>query len=213
MAMMFSRFHGGSGTFRTTADLDFFKAIPFTKCVPALYDDGSIGDEEAKKLKAFTDVGDDESMTRARWTSAKFVRHQLRIVLDNAFNPDAEPEDNKTEEALVVAHEDFFLMIRPALGTMSRTDAMAILKRSAVVVFGNKHVTYRLPSEQAIPAHRIRWNKSDIILDSSKPILQNYKQGGPPPLDYDQHTAWESVARRNHVMCISPSQQKSLYMC
>ncbi|CAK9068012.1 unnamed protein product [Durusdinium trenchii] len=183
----------GSGTFRTTADLDFFKAIPFTKCVPALYDDGSIGDEEAKKLKAFTDVGDDESMTRARWTSAKFVRHQLRIVLDNAFNPDAEPEDNKTEEALVVAHDDFFLMIRPALGTMSRTDAMAILKRSAVVVVGNKHVTYRLPSEQAIPADRIRWNKSDIILDSSKPTLQNYKQGGPPPLDYDQHTAWESA--------------------
>ena len=110
IAMMFSRFHGGSGSFRTTADLDFFRGLPFTKCIPALYDDGSIGGEEAKKLKAFTDVGDEECMTRARWTSAKFVRH-------HAFNPDAEPADDKTEASLTVSHEDFFLMIRPALGT------------------------------------------------------------------------------------------------
>ena len=47
--MMSSRFPGGSGTFRTSNDLDFFKGIPFTKCVPALSDDGSIGDEETKK--------------------------------------------------------------------------------------------------------------------------------------------------------------------
>ena len=64
-AMMFLRFHGGSGSFRTTADLDFFRGLPFTKCIPALYDDGSIGGEEAKKLKAFTDIGDEECMTRA----------------------------------------------------------------------------------------------------------------------------------------------------
>ena len=187
VAMMFSRFHGGTGTFRTTADLDFFKAVPFSKCCPALYDDGSIGGEEVKKLKVVTDVGDDESMTRARWTSAKFVRHQLRIILDNAFNPDAEPEDNNTEDALTVSHDDFFLMIRPALGNMSRTDAMAILKRSAFVVFGKQHITYRLPSEHAIKAHRIRWTKADILLDSFKPKLQNYKEGGPAPADADEH--------------------------
>ena len=84
IAMMFSRCHGGEGTFRTTADLDFFKGIHFSKTVPALFDDVNISGEEVKKIKAFTDVGDDESMTRARWTSAKFVRHQLREVLDNA---------------------------------------------------------------------------------------------------------------------------------
>ena len=90
------------------------------------------GLEEVKKLKAFTDVGDEESMTRARWTSAKFVRHQLRVVLDNSYNPEAEPEDNLTDADLVVSHKDFWLMIRPAMGTMSKTDGMAILKRSAI---------------------------------------------------------------------------------
>lgn len=108
IAMMFSRYHGGQGTFRTTADLDFFKGIPFTKTVPALFDDGNISGEEVKKIKAFTDVGDDESMTLARWTNAKFVRHQLREVLDNSYNPDAEPEDNNLESDLMVSHEDFF---------------------------------------------------------------------------------------------------------
>ena len=193
VAMMFSRFHGGTGSFRTSADLDFFKGIPFTKCVPALYDDGSIGGEEVKKLKAFTDVGDDESMTRARWTSAKFVRNQLRIVLDNAYNPDAEPSDNDTKQALTVSHDDFFLMVRPALGSMPKTDAMAIFKRSAFIIFGRKHITFRLPSEKQISAHRIRWNKTDIILDTSKPKLKNYKEGGPAPADYEQQVGWETV--------------------
>lgn len=59
------------------------------------------------------------------------------------------------------------------------------------IVFGKPHITYRLPSEKEIPAHRIRWKKEDIILDSSKPKLKNYKQGGLPPADYEEHCAWE----------------------
>lgn len=49
IAMMFSRYHGGQGTYRTTSDLDFFKGIPFTKKFPAL-DDGNISGEEVKKI-------------------------------------------------------------------------------------------------------------------------------------------------------------------
>ena len=75
--------------------------------------------------KAFADVDDEETMTREQWTNSKFVRHQLRIVLDNAYNPEAEPKDEKT---LTVQREDFFRMLRPALGNISVTDAMAILK-------------------------------------------------------------------------------------
>lgn len=87
-------------------------------------------------------------MKRARWTSAKYVCHQLRVVPDNAYNPGAEPEDNKSDSDLVVSHEDFFLMIRPVLGSMLRTDAMAaILKRSAIIIFGKTHITYRFPSD------------------------------------------------------------------
>ena len=202
IAMMFSSYHGGEGTFRTTADLDFFKGIHFSKTVPSLFDDGNTSGEEVKKSKAFTDVGDDESMTRARWTSAKFVRHQLREVFDNAYNPDAGPADNNLDSDLVVSHEDFFLTIRPALGTMSRTDAMAILKRSAFIVFGKNHITFRLPSERETKAYRIRWNKPDILLDTSKPKLKNFKEGGAAPEHYEQHCAWEAAS---HLQLLSDS--------
>ena len=74
--------------YRSTNDLDFFKDIQFTPAIPALYDDGDIGGEAVKKKKAFADVADEEAMIRERWTNSKFVRHQLRIVLDNAYNPE-----------------------------------------------------------------------------------------------------------------------------
>lgn len=125
MAMMFSRFHSGDGAFRSTCDLGFFRGIQFTPAIPAFYDDGDIGAEAVKMKKAFADVDDEETMTREQWTNSKFVGHQLRIVLDNAYNPEAEPKDEKT---LTVQREDFFRMLRPALGNISVTDAMAILK-------------------------------------------------------------------------------------
>ena len=91
-------------------------------------------------------MADDETMTRERWTNAKFLRTQLRIVLDNAYNPEAEPADTDTdtEAALTVKHENFYKMIRPALGNIVVTDAMAILKRSAFIVFSKSFVYFRL---------------------------------------------------------------------
>ena len=38
-AMMFSRYHGGGGQFRSAEDFDFFRGIFFGKATPALYDD------------------------------------------------------------------------------------------------------------------------------------------------------------------------------
>lgn len=77
---------------------------------------------------------------------------------------------------------------------MSRTDAMAILKRSAFSVFGKNHITYRLPAERETKAYRIRWNKPDILLDTPKPKLRNFKEGGAASEDYEQHCAWEAAS-------------------
>eukprot|EP00435_Cladocopium_sp_Y103_P037440 s1793_g9.t3 len=43
LAMMFSRFHGGTGTFRSASGFDFFRGVFFGKTCPALYDDGEVG--------------------------------------------------------------------------------------------------------------------------------------------------------------------------
>ena len=189
VAMLFSRFHGGDGAFRSTCDLDFFRGIQFSPAIPALYDDGDIGAEAVKWKKA--DVADEETMTRERWTNSKFVRHQLRIVLDNAYNPKAEPEDDLSEDALAIQRKGFFSMVRPALGNISVTDAMAILKRSAFVFFSKKFIYYRLPSQEPVSVKRIRWQKLDILLDSCKPTLKNFLEGGPAPTSYQEHIMWE----------------------
>jgi hypothetical protein len=145
------------------------------------------------KKKAFADVADDETMTRERWTNAKFVRNQLRIVLDNAYNPEAEPqpESDFLDQEKTIPHEAFYSMIRPALGNIAVTDAMAILKRSVFIIFSKKFVYYRLPSQQPAPVERLPWKKLDILQDSSKPILKNFLEGGPRPDTYDMHTVWE----------------------
>ena len=86
-AMMFSRYYGGSGQFRTSSDFNFFRGIFFNTATPAIYDDGDISGEAVKKKKAFADVGDNEGILKERWNAAKFLKNQLRIVVDNAYSP------------------------------------------------------------------------------------------------------------------------------
>ena len=116
-AMMFSRFHGGVGSYRTGSDVDYFRGCPFSTVVPAIYDDGEIGLEPVKKKKAFSDVADTETLTRERWTAAKFKQNQLRVVIDNAYEEAHEPEIEPGTNP-VVSHKDFVKMIRPALGNL-----------------------------------------------------------------------------------------------
>lgn len=66
VSMMFSRYHGGCGQFRTAPEFDFFRGIFFDKATPAIVDDGEIGNEAIKKKKAFSDVGDSETILKER---------------------------------------------------------------------------------------------------------------------------------------------------
>lgn len=192
MAMMFSQFHGGDGCYRTASELNGFRGVMFTKMVPALFNDEEIGSESAKKKKAFSDVGDIETILKERWTAAKFVMSQLRVVQDNPCYPDAKPQDNGTPDALIVHRQVFLRMIRPAIGYISLTDSMAILKHVTFVVSGKNRIYYRTPNEQQVPVRRIRWSKVDVIKDASKPKLSNYKKTCPVPADDDIHVNYEA---------------------
>eukprot|EP00973_Karenia_brevis_P005492 747805-Karenia_brevis.AAC.1 len=63
-----------------------------------------------RKLKAFLDVGEEETLTRERWGASKFVKNQLRIITDNTYDPDAEPDlaprlpDDLSAHALIPVH-------------------------------------------------------------------------------------------------------------
>ena len=80
LAMMFN----GAGDFD-------FKGI-----FPALYGNGKIGNESAKKKKALSDADDQETILKERWAAAKFVQHQLRIVVDQ-YDPAEEPTDGNDD--------------------------------------------------------------------------------------------------------------------
>ena len=110
---------GNEGQHRSASDFDYFRGCPFSTAVPAIYADGDIGDEPAKKKKGSSDVADTETLTRERWTAAKLVPNQLRIVIGNAYEPAhetaIEPGCNPT-----ISHDQFMRMIRPLFGSRSR---------------------------------------------------------------------------------------------
>lgn len=189
LAMAFSRYHGGTGTFRSASDFDFFRGVFFDKTCPALYDDGEIGGELIKKKKAFSDVSDQETILKERWTAAKFVQHQLRIVLDNQYDPADEPEEVPLQKG--ITHSAFMKLVRPALGYISGADSRAILKRAAFMVFSKNWVYYRPPTEKEVEVLRLKWPRGDLLQDSCKHIIANFKAGGPAPEDYEEKVAWE----------------------
>ncbi|OLQ01407.1 hypothetical protein AK812_SmicGene15849 [Symbiodinium microadriaticum] len=187
-AMMFSRYHGGEGCFRSSSDFDFFRGIFFDKTIPAVYDDGDICVESVKKKKAFADVGDEEGMLRERWNAAKFVKGQARIVVDNAYVALEVPLD-----ASDISHEDIVKMIRPVLGYISDTDTRAILKRGCFIVFTKDSIYFRPPSQHEKSVSRQKWALRDILLDDCKHRFNNYKKNGPPPVDFPARAAAEKA--------------------
>ena len=190
LAMMFSRFHGGTGTFRSASDFDFFRGVFFDKTCPALYDDGEIGGELIKKKKALSDVGNQETISKERWTAAKFVQHQLRIVLDNQYDPADEPPEVPLED--FISHSAFMKLVKPALDYIANADARAILKRAAFMVFTKNFIYYRFPTEKEVDVKRLKCPRGDLLKDSCKHIIANMKAGGPMPDDYEAQVAWES---------------------
>ena len=104
-----------------------------------------------KKKKAFSDVGNNEGILKQRWTAAKFVQGQLRVIIDNSYanlevaNP----------QATSISHDEFVKMIGPALGHIPSADTRAILKRSVFIVFAKGCVYHRPPSQDVRPVTRV----------------------------------------------------------
>lgn len=100
--------------------------------------------------------------------------HQLRIVVDNQYNPEAQKDEGIS--CFEVSHETFMKLVRPAVGYIVNADAMAILKRAAFMVFTEKFIYFRPPSEKALPVKFLSWPNptcKDILAADCKPTLSN----------------------------------------
>eukprot|EP00973_Karenia_brevis_P076100 10570574-Karenia_brevis.AAC.1 len=62
-----------------TSDIDFLRGAAGVKTCVDIIDDPDMPSIPIRKMKAGTDVGLTESMSRERWTAVKWVINQLRI--------------------------------------------------------------------------------------------------------------------------------------
>ena len=86
---------------------------------------------------------------------------------------------------------------------------MEILKRSVVVVISKTAIYWRLPNPLEMVVSCMSWQVPDILKDSAKPIMANYKKQGPPPADHEARVLWETAwlqeALRQHDHPHAPS--------
>ena len=120
-------------SFQLCSSLDQLRGEPGVKARPDILDDADTSSIPIPKLKAFLDSSLMESHTVERWTTRKFVLHQLRIVCDNKVNEAAEPE--VSDSGQTISFGSFLDMIAPAFPEKaSEQDMLALLRRARWVV-------------------------------------------------------------------------------
>ena len=162
---------------RRGSSIDVFRETPGTLLEAILFDDPVPGIDclSVELLKSFLDVGEN-TLCDARYTPAKFVRNQLRVLLCNNWDATAEPQ------ALMQCNDEqtFMKMIQPAIGYVPHAHKMAVLKRSVTIVAGARGVYVRLPSEHVgQPIHVFRDDDvaADWLKSEHKAALNDYREG------------------------------------
>ncbi|CAE6938161.1 unnamed protein product [Symbiodinium sp. CCMP2592] len=119
--------------FRICSSLDQLRGESGLKNRPDILDDGDSSSIPVTKLKSFLDSSLVETHTVERWTAARFVKGQLRILCDNKVDEDA--EKGTPEGAMSVKFETFMEMTAPAFPEKaSSQDEMACYKRAHWIV-------------------------------------------------------------------------------
>ena len=93
-----------------------------------------------------------------------------------------------------VSHESFMKLVRPAVGYIANADAMAILKRAAFIVFAEKYIYFRPPTEACQGAacflDQLRFKGHSSSRLQANP--EELETGGPQPDTYSASVAWET---------------------
>ena len=80
--------------FRICSSLDQLRGESGEKCRPDILDDPDVNMVPIPKLKSFLDSSLAECHTVERWTAARFVQNQLRMLCDNKVDEKAEPPED-----------------------------------------------------------------------------------------------------------------------
>ncbi|CAE7467314.1 unnamed protein product [Symbiodinium sp. CCMP2592] len=210
VAMALSRYYinriGKQGevepSFRQASEFDFFRGQSGQILRPDIFDDGTLPEQPFKKLKAFTDVGNIESMSKERWGAAKWVKGQPRIYCVNDYDRKAEPKNDlpilSHRQGIIsyATHGDFLNMLEPAWCPKDKNEAnvMAVLKRTHILLKTKTFLYVRPASEKESPVLRIPLDdKLDLLHLESRSVYDYHRKGGTNmPADFDSKVAWET---------------------
>ncbi len=84
---------------RVSPEIDFFRGQPGQKSMGDFLDDSNLAQLPMKIVKAFTDIGQRESMSWARWGAAKWVQGSHWNIKNN--KPFTSPEPARISSAVV----------------------------------------------------------------------------------------------------------------
>ena len=177
---------------RRSKQIDGFRERPGEVHIPVILDDPNLAGINLEDLKSFLDVGEN-CLVDARYRAAKFVRNQVRVVLNNEWDEEKEPQD---AVGAILPWGRFLDMFAAACNHAKLPHIMAILKRSIVIIAGKRAVYLRLPSEhesQVIHRFDSYGVQEDWLKDDNKKYYGNYKDGAPVKYqDYDQKVEEET---------------------
>ena len=171
-------------SFRLCSSLDQLRGEPGVKTRPDILDDADTSSIPIPKLKAFLDSSLMESHTVERWTTSKFVLHQLRIICDNKVNEAAEPEVSNLGQEIPFG--SFLDMIAPAFPEKaSKQDMLALLKRAHWVVNMPRATYVRKAGGGEGPVRAVPYDHGvmDFISEEGKRVIRAMKEGNTLPLN------------------------------
>ena len=178
---------------RRSKQIDGFREQPGEIHIPVLLDDPNLHGINVEDLKSFLDVGEN-CLVDARYHAAKFVRNQCRVLLNNEWCADQEPEHMGQTQ---ISWKVFLAMFRPAVNDAPMPHVMAILKRASVIITGDHAVYVRVASErQSQVIHCINSDgiTQDWLKETHKAEYGHYKVGQHVKYaGFDENLAAESA--------------------
>ena len=129
-----------------------------------------LDDPEVDKLN-MSDIkiwmtSEEDATCSGRYNDIKMVRNNARVIASNDLQEQHEPP--KDNGRRYITSEEFFTLVSKFLASHKRTDILAVLKRSVVMVFGQHAIYLRLPNQDPdVIIHRI--HTDDVHLDLFSP--------------------------------------------
>ena len=153
-----------------------------------ILDDPQMEKLDTADVKSWLTSEEDQNCS-GRYTDVKLVRNGLRALASNAMTEEDEPQVDK--HRVTIEPKDFFKLIDKFFADYKDLDKLAILKRCAFFVFGQRALYLRLPSqdrEAIVHCIQVEDTHLDLFTQRDKDFYAKYKLGiqeCPPTFEDD----------------------------